>query len=174
MRSTAERESGPYQRRTARVLLVDDAERVLLFRFPHGRGSDAGHCWITPGGGVDDGESLAEAAARELFEETGLEAAASDLGAPVAYASGYADFPGWLRGLFRDDFFLFRTSVTGIDTAGFTDLERRSITEHRWWPVGELEGAPDPVFPLQLAALLTDLLSVRGGDGPVRLPWHHP
>ncbi|HEU5032788.1 MAG TPA: NUDIX domain-containing protein [Spirillospora sp.] len=173
--SGQDEDNGRYRRRSARVLLVDDAERVLLFRFPRAHGvPEAGHCWITPGGGVDDGETLAEAAARELLEETGLVAAPGDLGATVAFSSGYADFPGWARGLFRDDYFLFRTASTDIDTTGFTDVERRNISEHRWWPIGELEGAPEPVFPLRLAALLTGLLAGTGGSEPTRLPWHHP
>jgi 8-oxo-dGTP pyrophosphatase MutT (NUDIX family) len=58
-------------RATARVLLFDDADRVLMFL---NRGND--HSipprWITPGGGVDPGEDFAAAAVRETFEETGL------------------------------------------------------------------------------------------------------
>ena len=78
------------------------------------------------------------------------------------------------RGMFRDDYFLYRTAATDIDTTGFTAVERRAISEYRWWPIAELENAPEPVYPLRLAALLTALLTGPGGGEPTRLPWHHP
>lgn len=48
----------------ARVMVVD-GDRVLLIRHTYVPG------WQFPGGGVDPGETLAEAGARETLEETG-------------------------------------------------------------------------------------------------------
>lgn len=48
------------------VIILDEAGRLLLERR-----SDCGW-WGLPGGAVDPGESVAEAAMREAFEETGL------------------------------------------------------------------------------------------------------
>ena len=64
------------RRLSARLLILNDAGRLLLFRFVHKRGPLAGQdFWATPGGGVDEGESLEQAAVRELEEETGLQRA---------------------------------------------------------------------------------------------------
>ena len=52
----------------ARVVLLDSDRRVLLIQR-----SDNGY-WSIPAGALELGESIAEAAARELHEETGLTA----------------------------------------------------------------------------------------------------
>ncbi|WP_433334295.1 NUDIX hydrolase [Spirillospora sp. CA-294931] len=158
-----------YRRRSARVLLVDGAGRLLLFRFP---GLNGGHIWLTPGGGVDEGEPLHAAAARELREETGLAVTPDQLGPRVAVTSGYADL-GWARGVFRDDFFLHRTGAHEVDLGGLEAHERDMITAHRWWSLDELHSTGETVYPFGLAPLLARLLEGRVPASPVRLPWHH-
>ncbi len=49
-----------------RVLITDDQDRVLLIRHTYVPG------WYLPGGGVDVGETIEQAARREVLEETGL------------------------------------------------------------------------------------------------------
>jgi len=53
----------------ASAVITDDAGRVLLVL--RGTEPEKGR-WSVPGGSVESGETLAEAAAREAFEETGL------------------------------------------------------------------------------------------------------
>jgi 8-oxo-dGTP pyrophosphatase MutT (NUDIX family) len=48
------------------VVVIDDAGRILMIRR-----TDNGN-WAVPGGAIDLGESLADAAVRETIEETGI------------------------------------------------------------------------------------------------------
>jgi 8-oxo-dGTP pyrophosphatase MutT (NUDIX family) len=81
------------QRTAVRVLLVNDQGAVLLFR-----GFDPAvpeiRYWFTPGGGVDPDEPRAQAAARELYEETGLVVAPADFGEPVHHDVASYSFDG--------------------------------------------------------------------------------
>ncbi|WP_328424531.1 NUDIX domain-containing protein [Micromonospora sp. NBC_00389] len=150
-------------RRAARVLLVDAAGRVLLFHgFDPAR---PGHrYWFTPGGGLDPAESPATGAARELAEETGLRLDPAELGEPVWSDTTEFPFDGrWYRQ--QQDFFLLRVPSWQVDTAGFDDIEQRSIAGHRWWPPAELAASGERYYPAELPALLTRLLRPTADAG---------
>jgi 8-oxo-dGTP diphosphatase len=60
------------ERPTARVLLFDPDNRILLMKGRMPAARDRPGVWFTVGGGVEPGETYAEAAAREIREETGF------------------------------------------------------------------------------------------------------
>ncbi|WP_369234362.1 NUDIX hydrolase [Streptomyces sp. R21] len=162
-----------YSRRSARVVLIDAADRVLLLKIhvdPDTPG--LGHSWWTPGGGVEDGEELAEAAARELWEEVGLSVAPGALMPQVAETSGYADL-GWAEGLFQDTFFHYRVATHQVDIGGQNAHELRYHAGHHWWTLDELAATDDTIRPRGLHGLAADLIAGRTPAEPIRLPWHH-
>jgi tRNA threonylcarbamoyl adenosine modification protein YjeE len=141
------------QRSTVRVLLVDDAGRVLLFH-----DSDAGRdpgvpWWMTPGGGIDPGEDDVTAAVRELAEETGLQVDPAAVQGPVAsrrVRHGFSDVVVDQH----DTFYVVRVPAFAVSTAGHTEDEQRTLVGHRWWTREELATTGETVYPGGLLELL--------------------
>jgi 8-oxo-dGTP pyrophosphatase MutT (NUDIX family) len=161
----------PVPRTSARVILLDSRDRILLFS---GWGSSDAQArqiaWVLPGGGAEEGEALAATAARELFEETGLRVAPAMLARPVGVGRGT-----WSDGatVYQAEDFVFLLRIPGweVVTEGFTALERQQVTGHRWWSLDELRQTDALVFPRQLAPLLARLLAGETPEQPIELPW---
>lgn len=157
-------------RTSARVVLLDDAGAVLLLR-----GSDpaladrhAPKWWFTVGGEVQEGERLAEAAARELAEETGLRVAPADLVGPVWRRDEVFEFNGSLIDS-EEFYFVYRTRRFEPSGTGRTHLERSYIHGHRWCDAADiaaLVAAGETVYPLQLSGLLPEAAALAGGRTP--------
>jgi len=136
------------ERPAARILLLDGNGRVLLFRFDPG---DRPPFWCTPGGAVDPGESYAEAARRELREETGI-----DMECGPEVAQRHVEFIT-IEGVpvtADERYFRVRTDASEIDTGGHTPLEQRVMQSWRWFTLDEIAAHPERVFPEDLLALL--------------------
>jgi 8-oxo-dGTP pyrophosphatase MutT (NUDIX family) len=142
-------------RQAGRVLVVDAEGRVLLLHgFDPARRDEP--YWFTVGGGAEPGESLAEAAARELAEETGIVTTAADLGEPVWHEVAEFGFDG-RRYRQEQDFFLLRVDAPPVTADGLDNEEAAVIDGHRWWSAADLEATSESFFPRELPGLLRAL-----------------
>lgn len=157
------------KRTSARVIVVDPAGAALLVRghepVPDGT-PPHGHWWFTVGGGVEAGEDLRVAAARELLEETGRTLAPSDLVGPLYRREAVFTFDG--ETIDSVEYF-FAVACERFDPSpmGWTDLERRTLDEMRWCTPEEIMALQDPVYPASLAELLPGVrAALSSGTAP--------
>ncbi len=147
-------------RRTARAIVVNDREEVLLIQ--HSDTSPANPkqpdrliYWVAPGGGVEDNETYEAAAIRELKEETGVHIESVErciLRRDIDLLYGKELVTS------REYFFLAR--IVGRPTpTRFKVHPEENISDFRWWPISEIETSNETFFPEGLILLLKDILN---------------
>ncbi|GGT45512.1 DNA mismatch repair protein MutT [Nonomuraea spiralis] len=142
----------PLRRFTARVLPVDAQDRVLLLHGFDPKRPDEPF-WFTIGGATEDGETLQQAAARELYEEVGIRRDVEEFAGP--YGTSTIEFIWADYAITQDQtFFAIRTHDAAISFDHMEQIEKETTTGHRWWSAEELEGTDETFFPEDLAAIL--------------------
>ena len=134
--------------KTARILLFDQGDRLLLFEYQE-PGKAA--FWGTLGGRIEGGETPIDAARRELFEETGL---TTDIEEPAAWYLEHEMMRGGAAHLMHETFFVARTRKTTINHSRWTAEERQIIKDEKWWPIGEIESTEERVYPVELRSVV--------------------
>jgi len=146
-------------RETARVILCKPNSEIFLLKTHFDPEVGLPPRWITPGGGIDAGESVIQAALRELAEETGLEVSPEALGELIWVTEGRWDWAdGQNHHTFVDHFYLLQIQDFALDISGWTADEHRDVVEHRWWSLDDLKQSGESVSPPGLVDFLTSHL----------------
>lgn len=157
-------------RRAARVLVLRSRPRPQILLVAGHDAADASHRWLfTPGGGIEPGEEPAQAAVRELAEESGLVVSPAQLIGPVARRLALFEFTLVTARQEEEIFALVDPPAAGVDTTRWTAHEREVLDGLSWWDLETVEQAVragTQVFPTAVVTLAWAVL--RGWDGKVR------
>jgi 8-oxo-dGTP diphosphatase len=141
------------RRRSARLLIIEPAGRVLLFRFVFKKGALAGEdYWATPGGGVEEGETFEQAAIRELREETGIRV--ESVGPPVGQREFVLQLSDGEHVVADERFFRVEAKEATLSRDEWTAEEAEVMVAHRWWSRDELSQTSETVWPENLIEML--------------------
>lgn len=138
------------QRQAARVVLLDEQDRVLLIRFELARRDGRVVFWATPGGGLEGDENPRAGARRELMEELGLDL---PLSGPIQQATAVFEHAGALLEN-TDTFFLARCAASAPRLDGVDEAERQAMRAIRWWSADEIAASAEAIFPADLAEVV--------------------
>ena len=147
-------ESVRRRRLAARMILIDEIGRTLLFRGVDPMNSSGGTWWFTPGGGREGDESDEQTARREVFEETGHQV--DVMSGPVLHREFDVVFAG--EPIHQVEvYFVAYVAAFEPHSIGWTELERHTILDHRWWSPADLEASTELIYPTDLADLVRRL-----------------
>jgi 8-oxo-dGTP diphosphatase len=140
-------------RRSARLVILDPRGQLLLFRY---HDEHKPPFWSTAGGELQDGEEYRAAAQRELQEETGFRFAVGPLlhEREEVYAIARSKPARWI-----EHYFLVECDrADAPNRANWTDEERTTIQDWKWWSLTEMRDQPESFLPNWLGDLLQSTL----------------
>ena len=146
----------------ARVLPVNAAGEVLLLHGWDPAVPDAPY-WFSIGGATDPGESLVEAAVREMREETGIVIDPTELTGPIAREDAEFDWGVWR--LVQDQTYFALAldhDPAAVRFDGLEPIERTSIDAAGWWTPDALD-ADGSAANGRLTEIMRDAVRVIGG-----------
>ena len=115
--------------------------------------------WLSVGGGLEPGETLPQAGARELREEAGITVEAAALGRALGTSVLHFTSFGLLDVTQYQTYFALPVDDTTVSFAHQGAIERRCVEGHRWLTAGELADSPvrvpDPELPRLMRAAVT-------------------
>ncbi|HET7386345.1 MAG TPA: NUDIX domain-containing protein [Nocardioidaceae bacterium] len=153
-------------RESARALILDPQDHVLLVHFQWEGLEIPDGFWATPGGGIESGETRLQAIQRELLEETGL--SIETLGPEVWTKTAAFPMAQWDGQIDHTHFYRVER-FEPTPALSRAELAAENIHEVRWWSPDELSNPGMTFAPRSLPDLLDRLRREGVGSSPVRL-----
>jgi 8-oxo-dGTP pyrophosphatase MutT (NUDIX family) len=156
----AETPDGVIGRKAMKAILLTPENEVLLLRICRPHNEDC--FWISPGGGLEPGETPDACLRRELMEEVGLEEFAMG---PLLWRRQHTFTWGEKRYCQRE---LYHAVHVPRFEPRMTDaVEARTLDQFRWWPLAELKRTHERLTPISLPHIVSDYLAA---GPPAELP----
>lgn len=147
-------------RKCVRLIVTDADGSILLLATRDPTYPELGEWWELPGGGIEEGETLAQAAARELWEETGISVAIEQIGHPLWSRTSTFKVHG-TRHVQSEEVMVVSIDQRQpeLDTDNREGVEIEDYFDHRWWSVADILRSTEKFYPGRIAKHLPEVLA---------------
>ncbi|MBV1904706.1 MAG: NUDIX domain-containing protein [Pseudomonadales bacterium] len=150
-------------RQAVRGLLITEDHKILLLkvRSPVNGAS----IWMTPGGGIENGETDHQALTREIWEETGLRLTQTGkfvFERNFSYRGSNGRFSQ-----FEKYFLVFLREFTPTMQNNPAEREVSIFQDYRWWDINQISSSEDTFAPSLLGEHLDTLFNKRPDQRPI-------
>jgi len=154
-----------FRRPAARVVLLDRNRQIFLVKGSDPMRPEKGTWWEIPGGGIERGESSADAAKRELYEECGFK---NVVVGPCIWTQ-YVEFDFAMYHFKSDErIHLAETEESAEwDPKGLEALEAAAFEEGRWWTLEDLLASEEQTLPERLREFLPQIINGDLPESPI-------
>lgn len=155
-------------RNSVKILLLNDNNELLLMSShnPSNKsitGEYHGRYWSLIGGAIEAKESLKEAAAREIYEETGIQWKEIEFG-PIVW---YGEFDLILHDTpthIKQTFIVAKTKQKNLSLSHLTEFEKNVVKELAWFSLEKIQNCSEVVYPVVLPEYLPDIFAEKYPD----------
>lgn len=160
-------------RDSIRILLLNQNQELLLMYAEDQTttrmdGKYNGNFWFTLGGEIEAEENIAQAAVRELYEETGIKHDEVILG-PVVWFGEFKLVVSGEPSLLKQRFIVAHTKNNNITLNNLTATEKKVIKKCEWFSLEQITNCKEIIYPICLKNYLPDIISGNYPEQPIEL-----
>ncbi len=160
-------------RHSIKIILLNETDDLLLMCIDDpqtkGVGEDyKGPFWCMIGGEIEAGESVLQAATRELFEETGIAAKDVNFGPIVWFGECDLILSGTPTHI-TQQFIVARTKAKTLSLANLTPGEAKVVKQLAHFSLHDIVNSDEIIYPVLLPAYLPNIIAGKYPAEPIEI-----